>query len=96
MSRIRQYADAYDMSDLRDEVNAQRARVGLNSFESFGNAIGVSAKSAWSYIKDPGMIRLKELRSIVKTIKPDPEVLLKALGYSGKEIKTMAKIIASR
>lgn len=96
MPRIRQKAEEYSEDDFRNEINAQRARAGLDTFESFGDAIGVSAKSAWSYTKEPGMIRMKHLRSMVKVIKPDPEIVLKALGYSGKDIRSMANVIVNR
>lgn len=96
MPRIRQKAEQYAAADLKAELNAQRARFGLHTFALFGGAIGVSAKTAWNYCNDPDSIRMKELRAIVKTIKPDPEVILKALGYSSKEIRSMANVVINR
>lgn len=96
MPRIAQNGDVYAMKDFVGEINAQRARAELNTFEAFGKAVGRSAKTAWSFCQRPEMIRLKDLRAIVRTIHPDPELMLQVLGYSGKEIKAMAKIIAGR
>ena len=96
MPRIRQKQDEYAINDLICEINAQRARIGLNSCDSFGTAIGVCGKSAWNYLKKPDDMRFGVLRAIVQTIKPNPEILLKALGYSNKDIKNMAKTFCSR
>lgn len=91
MPRIRQYAERDATKDFLGEINAQRARFGYNTCEEFGKAIGVCPKSAWNYLNDPDRIRLGSLRAIVKTIKPNPGIVLKALGYSTQDIKKLAK-----
>lgn len=91
MPRIRQYAERDAMMDFAGEINAQRARHGLNSSEQFGDAIGVAKSTAWRYLKEPGEIRVDTLRSIVKAIKPNPAILLKALGYTTQDLKKLAK-----
>lgn len=95
MPRIRQYADRDAMKDFIGEINAQRARNGYDSCERFGKAIGVCTKSAWNCINNPGNIRLDVLRAIVKAVKPDPGILLKALGYTTQDIKKLAKEYSS-
>lgn len=91
MPRIRQNAGQYAMKDLVGEINAQRVRFGYNTCEEFGKAIGVCTKSAWNYLNDPDRIRFGSLRAIVKTIKPNPGIVLRALGYTTQDIKKMAK-----
>ena len=91
MPRIRQYAERDAMKDFLGEINAQRARFGYNTCEEFGKAIGVCTKSAWNYLNEPGRIRFDSLRAIVKAIRPDPGILLKALGYTTQDIKKLAK-----
>lgn len=91
MPRIKQYEERYAMGELTAELNAQRARFGLTSYERFGTAIGVSGKGAWNLVNNPDAIRLGVFRQIVKAVKPDPGVLLKALGYTTQDIKKLAK-----
>ena len=91
MPRIRQYAERDAMKDFLGEINAQRARFGYNTCEEFGKAIGVCTKSAWNYLNDPDRIQFDSLRAIVKTIKPNPGIVLKALGYSTQDIKKLAR-----
>lgn len=91
MPRIRQYAERDAMKDFVGEINAQRARYGYNSSQEFGKAIGVCQKSACNYLNDPDTIRVGTLRVIVKAIKPNPGIVLKALGYSTQDIKKLAK-----
>lgn len=95
MPRIRQYADRDAMKDFLCEINAQRARFGYNTCEEFGKAIGVCTKSAWNYLNEPDRIRFDSLRAIVKAIRPDPSILLKALGYTTQDIKKLAKEYSS-
>lgn len=87
MPRLRQNADRDTMRDFICEVNAQRARFGLATQRAFGESVGICQATAGKYLKDPEMIPLGVLRSMVKTIKPDPVILLKALGYTSKEIR---------
>lgn len=96
MPRIRQKQSEYIMTDFLNEVKAQRARLGLDSAEEFAGAIGISRSSANRYMNTPGQIRLETLRKLVFHLKPDPEIMLKMLGYTGSDIKTMAKIVVSR
>lgn len=91
MPRIRQYAERDAMKDFVGEINAQRARYGYNTCELFGEAIGVCTKSAWNYVNNPGLIRFDVLRAMVKAIRPDPGIMLKALGYSTQDIKKLAR-----
>ena len=87
MPRLRQNADRDTMHDFICEVNAQRGRFGLTSQRAFGESIGTCQSTAGKYLKEPETMPLGVLRSMVKTIKPDPVVLLKALGYTTKEIR---------
>lgn len=91
MPRIRQYAERDAMKDFVGEINAQRARNGYKTDVDFGRVIGVCGKTVWNYTNDPGSIRFSVLRAIVKAIRPDPGILLKALGYTTQDIKKLAK-----
>lgn len=89
MARLRQNADRDTMKDFVSEINAQRGRFGLTSQRVFGKSIGIAQSTAGKYLKDPEAMPLSVLRSLVKTLKPDPIVLLKALGYTTKEIASL-------
>lgn len=87
MPRIRQNAEKYAMNDFLSEINAQCGRYGYKSQKSLGNALGVCQATAGSYLKNPDRIQLGTLRAMVKLLRLDPVVMLKALGYSDKDIQ---------
>ena len=89
MSRLRQNADRDTMRDFVSEINAQRGRFGLTSQRVFGKSIGNPQSTAGKYLKDPEAMPLGVLRLLVKTLKPNPIVLLKALGYTTKDIASL-------
>ena len=89
MPRIRQNADRDALRDLQAEVNAQCARYGYKTQKSLGEALGVCQATAGSYLKNPESIKFGALRSMVKVLRLDPVVVLKALGYTTKEIKSV-------
>ena len=86
MPRLRQNTDRDTMRDFVSEINAQRGRFGLTSQRVFGESIGIAQSTAGKYLKDPEAMPLGVLRLLVKTLKPNPIVLLKALGYTTREI----------
>lgn len=95
MPRIRQYAERDAMKDFVGEINAQRARLGFGTQRTFGPAIGVCQVTAGNYMRNPDTIPFGVLRAIVKAIRPDPGILLKALGYTTQDIKKLAKEYSS-
>jgi len=91
MPRIRQYAERDAMKDFLREVDARFAWYGYKSFPEKGRAINVCPKTAFNMMENPDSIKMKNLRTIVKTIKPDPVILLKALGYTSQDIKKIGR-----
>lgn len=91
MPRIRQYAERDAMKDFVGEINAQRARFGYDTQRSLAPVLGVCQATAGNYIRNPETIPFGVLRAIVKAVKPDPGILLKALGYTTQDIKKLAK-----
>ena len=89
MPKIRQYAERDAMKDFLAEINAQCGRYGYKSQKSLGNALGVCQATAGNYLRNPDNIPLGVLRAVVKTLKPNPAVVLKAIGYSSADIKKM-------
>ena len=95
MPRIRQYAERDAMEDFMGELNAQRARFGYDTQRSLAPVLGVCQATAGNYIRNPETIPFGVLRAIVKAVKPDPGILLKALGYTTQDIKKLAKEYSS-
>ena len=91
MPRLRQNAELDAMADFMGELNAQRARFGYDTQRSLAPVLGVCQATAGNYIRNPETIPFSVLRAIVKAVKPDPGILLKALGYSTQDIKKLAK-----
>lgn len=87
MPRLRQNHDRDSLKDFVDEVNAQCARFGYRSQKALGDALGVCQATAGNYLRKPESIPLGALRNLVKLLHPDPVLLLKALGYTMKDIQ---------
>jgi len=89
MPRIHQNADRDAMKDFIDEINAQCGRYGYRSQKALGDALGVCQATAGNYIRRPLTIPLGALRTMVKLLRPDPVVVLKAIGYTSTDIKQL-------
>ncbi len=90
MPRIRQKADDYAIKDYMGEIKAQSARLGYDTHESLGRAVGLSRPTISKYLKDP-LLYLGTLRNLVQTLKLDPIIVLKVIGYSNNDIKKLKK-----
>ena len=89
MPRIRQNAERDALRDFQAEINAQCGRYGYKSQRSLGDALGVCQATAGNYLKNPDYIQFRTLRAMVKLLRLDPMVILKALGYSSKDIQKL-------
>ena len=92
MPRIRQNAERDAIRDFQSEINAQCGRYGYKSQKSFGSALGVCQATAGNYLKNPDCIQLGTLRAMVKLLRLNPVVILKALGYSSKDIQNIKEV----
>ena len=91
MPRLRQNADRDAMTDFIGELNAQRARFGYNTQRSLAPVLGVCQATAGNYIRNPETIPFGVLRKLVKVLKPDPVLLLKAMGYTTTDIQKIER-----
>lgn len=91
MAKFEHIAEQESVKEFVAEVNAQCWRYGYKTQESFGNAIGVSQVTAGAYLRDPRNMAFSTLRRLVKAVKPDPVLLLKAVGYTVNDIKKIMK-----
>lgn len=90
MPRIRQYAEKYQAEDFSGEVRAQVARKGLNQYK-MSMVFGVTPATMSKYLTSPDTIRMGMLRRMVKELKLDPVVVMKALGYTSQDIKRIGR-----
>lgn len=92
MPQIKVYEEKYAREAFWKEVDGKGAMQGLKSNAAIGAAIGITGQCVGKYRRDTfGRMQLKTMQSIVKVLKPDPEVILRLLGYSDKEINKFAK-----
>lgn len=91
MAKLEHVAERDSVQAFVAEVNAQCWRYGYKTQESFGNAIGVSQVTAGTYLRDPRNMAFSTLRKLVKAVKPDPILLLMAVGYTANDIKKITK-----
>ena len=94
MPRLRQNAERDAMKDLVGEISAQSARYGYRSQTSLSKALGVCQATVSNYLKQPEYIPMGILRSIVKVLRPNPIIVLKALGYSSSDIRKLRSAAA--
>lgn len=91
MAKFEHVTEQDSIKEFLAEVNAQCWRYGYKTQESFGNAIGVSQVTAGTYLRDPRNMAFSTLCKLVKAVKPDPVLLLKAVGYTANDIKKITK-----
>lgn len=87
MAKFEHIAEQDSIREFLAEINAQCWRYGYKTQESLGNAIGVSQVTAGKYLRDPENMAFSTLRKLIKAVKPDPILLLKAVGYTTGDIK---------
>ena len=91
MPRIRQYAERDALKDLRGEIEAQGYRKGYKSHAKLAGPLGVCPNTVGNWMRNPDKIPLGDLRNIVKMLRPDPVIVLKAMGYTAADIKKIGR-----
>ena len=88
MPRIRQYANRYAEEDFKREIFRKLTeRYESVSVRALSRDTGISQTTLNTKIRhDNSNLDIGELQQIIAVLKPDPGVLLKLLGYSGKDI----------
>lgn len=89
MAKFEHVAEQDSIQEFLAEINAQCWRYGYKTQEALGDAIGVSQVTAGKYLRDPAKIPFTTLRKLVKAVKPDPILLLRAVGYTTGDIKKL-------
>ena len=89
MPRKTQNPDDAAVEAFTDEINAQCWRFGYRTQASLGDALGISQVTAGKYLRSPADMKFATLRKVVKMLRPDPIIVLKAIGYSDLDIKKL-------
>ena len=92
MPRIRQYADRYTSEDFWKEINRCCPLAGIQSDNAAAlGGIGVDGQNLRHNRNGKTVMPLDVLQKLVTTLRPNPAVILKTLGYSEKEIRAFAR-----
>lgn len=91
MAKFDHVAEQDAVKEFLNEVNAQCWRFGYRSQQALGAALNVSQVTAGKYLKNPEGMTFATMRRMVKVLKPNPLIFLKAIGYTTGDIKQFVK-----
>lgn len=91
MPRIRQNNLTYQKKDFLLEIDVRCAYAGLKSNEDVGKLLGITGRTVANHRENPGKMQVCVLQKMIKTLKLDPGVVLRFLGYSNQDIRKFAK-----
>ena len=84
MPRIKQLADKYAREDFTKEIRRKQGEMELMSIRSLAEATDIPPSTLGPKLREPDKLDVVDLRKIVKTLSPDPAVVLRLLGYETK------------
>jgi predicted transcriptional regulator len=84
MPRIRQLADKYAREDFSKEIRRKQGEMELMSVRALAEATDIPPSTLGPKLREPDKMDVVDLRKIVKTLSPDPAVVLRLLGYETK------------
>ena len=90
MPRINQKIEVYADEDFRREVRSRQGYYDLMSQQALAEQVDIPRPTLRKRLLEPESMTVGELRKLVKTIKPDPTVLLLLIGYSKKDLRNSA------
>lgn len=93
MPRIPQNAEKYAKEDFQREIRSRQGYYDLMTYRALGAAADIPYGTLWSKLKDPDKLEVAELRKLVKTLCPDPMIMLALLGYSKQDLKRVRKLL---
>ena len=80
MPRIRQNAEKYADSDFLREIRVRMAYLNIPYAQDLADMAGIPNSTLAGKLREPGKFTVAQLRKIIKTVNPDPDVLLRFLG----------------
>lgn len=84
MPRIKQLADKYAREDFSKEIRRKQGEMELMSIRSLAEATDIPPSTLGPKLREPDKLDVVDLRKIIKTLSPDPAVVLRLLGYETK------------
>ena len=91
MPRIRQLEAQYRAGDFWKKVDGKAAEHGYKTDTALGAAVGVDPKTIGNNRSGKSGMKVDTMQKLVSALKPDIKVVLLFLGYSEKEIKSVAR-----
>ena len=91
MPRINQNAEIYAENDFRKEVRICQGRYDLMSQQALAEAVDMPRPTLRKRLLEPETMTVGELRKLIKTVKPNPRVLLLLIGYTPKDLRKAEK-----
>lgn len=88
MARLRTEPETAAREAFRKEIRVRRAELDMNQ-RGLADSLGVVPSVMSKLLAEPDKISVERLRKIVKTLAPDPIVILKLLGYDNRELKRL-------
>lgn len=87
MPRILAKKESYAEEDFRVEIRMRQGQYDLMSQQALADQVGIPRPTLRKRLLELETMNLGELRKIVKVLWPDPVILLKLIGYEGKDIR---------
>lgn len=91
MAKLAHVAERDALKEFMDEVNAQCWRYGYKTQAELGEVLQVSQPTAGKYLRNPMDMSFCVIRRLIKALKPDPVLFLKACGYTTTDLKKLEK-----
>lgn len=88
MARLRTDPEAAAREAFRKEIRIRRAELDIKQHE-LADQVGIVPSAMSKLIADPDKLSVERLRKIIKTLGPDPIIVLKLMGYSQKDLKAL-------
>ena len=87
MSRPKGYADAEARTAFTKEIEKGMIDLNIRSKGELAERMGLAERTGYRRFNNLNELRLSDLISIVRIIKPKPGIVLRLLGYQPKDIK---------
>lgn len=89
MAKLRTDPDVAAREGFRTEIRVCRARLDMSQ-RGLADCMGEVPSVVSKLLAEPDRLSVERLRKIVRTLGPDPMVVLKLLGYSQRDLKAFA------
>lgn len=86
MPKIAAKEPIYAENQFIRHVESRAAWFGFSNADVLGPKVDITGATVRQYRKNPGKMQLRTLQAYIKLLKLDPQIVLRYLGYSQREI----------